>query len=121
MVGAKKLALVPTVCLLVALPSLAAAQSVRGQLTDSLTRASVPALWDEIHEALAAVAWTSRLPNYWYDLAHFQRELTASGRRKGADSTWRDAGYRLVPVKSAPPEELEAQGFVISAGEGAGW
>ena len=213
MVGAKKLALVPTVCLL-ALPVLVAAQSVRGQLTDSLTRASIPdafvtliddqgaeraraitnaageflltapapgsyrlrskrigfrpyvsgpltlqgtdvvsfqvmvhpipvalasvvvegerqcdlvggasvaALWDEIHEALAAVAWTSRLPNYWYDLAHFQRELTASGRRKGADSTWRDAGYRLVPVKSAPPEELEAQGFVISAGEGAGW
>ncbi len=78
---------------------------------------SVAAMWDEVREALTAVVWTSRLPNFWYDIGHFQRDLTASGRRKGADSTWRDVGYRLVPFKSAPPEELEAQGFVVPIGE----
>ena len=79
--------------------------------------ASVAAMWDEVREALTAVVWTSRLPNYWYDIGHFQRELSPSGRRKGTDSTWRDVGYRLVPFRSAPPEELEANGFVVPIGE----
>jgi len=79
--------------------------------------ASVAAMWDEVREALTAVVWTSRQPNYWYDIGHFQRDLTPSGHRKGTDSTWRDVGYRLVPFQSAAPEELEAQGFVVPLGE----
>lgn len=87
---------------------------------DVAAGASVAAVWEEIHEALAAVAWTSRLPNYWYDISHFQRELSASGRRKGVDSLWRDVGYRLIPFKSEAPETLEADGYVVPADEG-GW
>jgi len=89
---------------------------------DVAAGASVAAVWEEIHEALAAVAWTSRLPNYWYDISHFQRDLTASGRRKGLDSLWRDVGYRLIPFKSEAPEELAMHGFVVAADdETGGW
>src|SRR5438067_724785 len=84
--------------------------------------ASVGAVWEEIREALAAVAWTSRLPSYWYDIAHFQRELTATARRQAGrpDSVWRNIGYQAVSFQSAPPEELEARGFVVPDAEG-GW
>ena len=75
--------------------------------------ASVAAVWDEIHEALAAVSWTSRDPGYWYSIRRFERETTLGGRPRGPDSTWRDDGYRRVPIKSAPPEQLEREGFVV--------
>ena len=35
--------------------------------------ASVAAVWEEVHEALAAVSWTSRDPGYWYAIARFER------------------------------------------------
>ncbi len=75
--------------------------------------ASVAAVWDEVHEALAAVSWTSRDPAYWYAVTRFARETGPGGRPRGPDSTWRDDGYRLIPVKSAPPEQLEREGFVV--------
>src|SRR3989441_7464883 len=50
--------------------------------------ASVAALWEEVREALAAVAWTSRSPAYWYQISHFDRELDARGKRRIQDSTW---------------------------------
>jgi len=75
--------------------------------------ASVAAVWDEIHEALAAVSWTARDPGYWYSIRRFERETTLGGRPRGPDSTWRDDGYRRVPIKSAPPEQLEREGFVV--------
>src|SRR6267378_1940959 len=75
--------------------------------------ASVAAVWEEVHEALAAVSWTSRDPGYWYAVARFERETTPGGRPRGPDSTWRDDGYRRVPIQSVPPEQLEREGFVV--------
>ena len=75
--------------------------------------ASVAAVWEEVHEALAAVSWTSRDPGYWYAIARFERETTPGGRPRGPDSTWRDDGYRRVPIKSVPPDQLEREGFVV--------
>ena len=80
--------------------------------------ASVAALWDEIREALAAVAWSARSPGYWYDITNFQRELTPGGRRQGADSTWHEVTYQPVPFASAPGEQLAARGFVVVGEEG---
>ena len=81
--------------------------------------ASVAAVWEEVHEALAAVSWTSRDPGYWYAIARFERETTPGGRARGPDSTWRDDGYRRVPIQSVPPDQLEREGFVVvdSAGQ----
>jgi len=81
--------------------------------------ASVAAVWEEVHEALAAVSWTSRDPGYWYAIARFERATTPGGRARGADSTWRDDGYRRVPIKSVPPDQLEREGFVVV--DSAGW
>lgn len=80
--------------------------------------ASLAAMWDEIREALAAVSWTSRDPGYWYDMADFRRELTASGRPRRPDSTWHDVGYRRVPIRSAPAEELEREGYIVRNEDG---
>src|SRR6267378_1547117 len=58
--------------------------------------ASVAAVWEEVHEALAAVSWTSRDPGYWYAIARFERETTPGGRARGPDSTWRDDADELI-------------------------
>ena len=80
---------------------------------------SVTALWDEIREALAAVSWTSRVPSYWYHLTNFQRELTASGRRHGTDSTWSQEGYSLNPIRNfATDAEFQEQGYVLRTDTG---
>ncbi|HEV8509251.1 MAG TPA: carboxypeptidase-like regulatory domain-containing protein [Gemmatimonadales bacterium] len=81
--------------------------------------ASVAALWEEVREALAAVAWSARSPGYWYDITNFQRELTPGGRRQGEDSTWTETSYQPVPFRSVPAESLEIEGFVVV--EEAGW
>src|SRR5882672_9336195 len=81
--------------------------------------ASVAAVWEEVHEALAAVSWTSRDPGYWYAITRFERETTPGGRARAPDSTWRDDGYRRVPIKSVPPAQLEREGFVVV--DSAGW
>ncbi|HEV2672247.1 MAG TPA: carboxypeptidase-like regulatory domain-containing protein [Gemmatimonadales bacterium] len=81
--------------------------------------ASVAALWQEVREALAAVAWTARESGYWYKILHIQRELTAGGRPHGPDSTWREIGYQRGLFKSdVPAAQLEAQGFVVVRPEG---
>src|SRR5712664_1687928 len=80
--------------------------------------ASLAAMWDEIREALAEVSWTSRDPGYWYDMGDFAREVTPTGQRRGPDSTWHDVGYRRVPIRSAPPEQLEREGYVVSTPDG---
>ncbi len=85
--------------------------------------ASVAALWDEAREALAAVSWTSRVPGYWYEIVQYQRALNAGGNRQGGgggsnDSTWHEVGYQRVPFKSAPAEQLAAQGYVVVEADG---
>ena len=80
--------------------------------------ASVAAVWEEVHEALAAVSWTSKDPGYWYAIVRFERLTTPQGRTRSLDSTWRDDGYRRVPIKSVPPEQLERYGFVVVDSEG---
>ena len=74
---------------------------------------AVTALWDEIREALAAVAWTSKSPGYWYQIIQYQRQLSASGAKLGDDSTWHEVGYQTVPFKSAPAEQLDENGYVV--------
>src|SRR5882672_1552567 len=80
--------------------------------------ASVAAVWEEVYEALAAVSWTSRDPGYWYAITRFERETTPGGRARAPDSTWRDDGYRRVPIKSVPPPQLEREGFVVVDSDG---
>lgn len=80
--------------------------------------ASVAVLWEEIREALAAVAWTSRGLGYWYELTHFERELTAGGKRLGPDSTWHQVGYHQVPFRSAPAIQLMVNGYVVVEDDG---
>jgi len=82
--------------------------------------ASVAALWDETREALAAVSWTSRIPGYWYEIVQYQRALNAGGNRQvgSDDSTWHEVGYQRVPFKSAPAEQLAAQGYVVVDADG---
>lgn len=75
---------------------------------------STAALWDEVREALAAVSWTARVPRYWYDLAMFQREVSAMGRPRGQDSTWGQTGFSNNPIRNfTTAEELETQGYVV--------
>ena len=88
------------------------------QQCDVEAGASVAALWEEVEEALAAVAWTSREPGYWYDLRQFRREVFSDGMRPRLDSTWRNAGFYEVPFKSAPAEQLEREGFVVVDDDG---
>jgi carboxypeptidase family protein len=82
--------------------------------------ASVAAVWDEVHEALAAVAWTSRVPSYWFELTRFQRHLTVSGRRQGPDSTWGQTGFSINPIRNeTSPALLETEGYVVT--DSTGW
>jgi hypothetical protein len=74
--------------------------------------ASVAALWEEVKEALSAVAWTSRTPGYWYRVTQFQREIIP-GRPRGKDSVWFNDGFYEVPFKSVPAEDLAREGFVV--------
>jgi len=80
--------------------------------------ASVAALWEEVKEALAAVAWTSKAPGYWYEVTQFEREVFTQDNRQGLDSTWRNAGFYEVPFRSAAAEQLESDGFVVVDQEG---
>ncbi|HXO85112.1 MAG TPA: carboxypeptidase-like regulatory domain-containing protein [Gemmatimonadales bacterium] len=80
--------------------------------------ASVAALWEEVEEALAAVAWTSREPGYWYQVTQFEREVFTQDMRQGLDSTWRNAGFYQVPFRAVPAEQLEREGFVLVDEEG---
>src|SRR5438067_5738643 len=80
--------------------------------------ASVAALWEEVREALAAVAWTSRSPAYWYQINHFTREVDTGGKRRRADSTWVETGFQQVPFRSAPVADLVAQGYVVQERDG---
>jgi len=80
--------------------------------------ASVAALWEEVKEALAAVAWTSRTPGYWYQVTQFEREPSSQGHQQGLDSTWRYDGFYKVPFSSVPAEQLERTGFVVVDEEG---
>lgn len=79
--------------------------------------ASVAALWEEVKEALAAVAWTSKTPGYWYRVNQFQREIV-QGQPRTPDSTWHNDGFYEVPFKSVEAEQLEREGFVFVDDEG---
>ena len=81
--------------------------------------ASVAALWEEVKEALAAVAWTSRTPGYWYQVSTI-RTRASSARTIGKVSipTWRNTGFYEVPFRSVPAEQLEREGFVVVDDEG---
>ena len=74
--------------------------------------ASVAALWEEVKEALAAVAWTSKTPGYWYRVNQFERE-NVQGQPRRPDSTWHNEGFYEVPFKSVEAEQLEREGFVF--------
>jgi hypothetical protein len=75
--------------------------------------ASVAALWEEVKEALAAVAWTSKAPGYWYQVTQFERDVFTQTMQRGMDSTWRNEGFYEVPFRSVPAEQLEREGFVL--------
>jgi hypothetical protein len=79
---------------------------------------SMAALWEEIKEALAAVAWTSRAPGYWYEVRQFERETFSQTLRRGLDTTWTNSGFYEVPFRSVPAEQLEREGFVVVDEEG---
>jgi len=87
------------------------------QQCDVAAGASMAVLWEEIREALAAVAWTSHGSGYWYELTHFERELTTGGKRVGRDSVWQQVGYQQVPFRSAPALQLMVTGYVVVEGD----
>lgn len=88
------------------------------QQCDVEAGASMAVLWEEIREALAAVAWTSRGSGYWYELNHFEREVTTGGRRVGRDSVWQQIGFHQVPFRSAPAVQLMLMGYVVVEDDG---
>jgi carboxypeptidase family protein len=88
------------------------------QQCDVEAGASMAVLWEEIREALAAVAWTSRGSGYWYELSLFEREVTTGGKRAGPDSVWHQVGYHQVPFRSAPALELMVNGYVVVEDDG---
>ena len=88
------------------------------QQCDVEAGASVAALWEEIREALARVAWTSRGGGYWYEITHFERDLTAAGKREGRDSVWSAVAYHQVSFLSAPAVLLSHQGYVTVEDDG---
>ena len=81
--------------------------------------ASVATLWEEAREALAAVAWTSRSPGYWYQLRRFNREVDPRGKRRRPDSTWIQIGFQQIAFRSAPATELAAHGYVVVEDDGS--
>jgi hypothetical protein len=88
------------------------------QQCDVEAGASMAILWEEIREALAAVAWTSRGSGYWYELSLFEREVTTGGKRAGPDSVWQQVGYHQVPFRSAPALELMVNGYIVVEDDG---
>ena len=81
---------------------------------------SVAALWAEVREALASVRWTRTAPGYWYEIRQFEREVFPPQYRQGRDSSWHDSGFAQVPFRSAPAEQLAANGFVVMDAD-SGW
>ena len=81
---------------------------------------SVAALWEEIREALAAVAWAAGSSGYWYELTHFERQLTSSAtpKRGTRDSVWREVGYHQQPFRSVPAVQLMSDGYVVVGDDG---
>lgn len=75
----------------------------------------VAELWEEIREALAAVSWTSRQP-YRYEKALYERELDLFGRLVRREWTRRRAGFFETPFRSAPPQRLVQDGYVVPEG-----
>jgi len=78
---------------------------------------AVATLWEEIREALGAVSWSARVPGYWYETSLFERDRSSSAGRVRRDSTWSRTGFRRVPFRSAPADELAAQGYVTKDGD----
>ncbi|MGH7530530.1 MAG: carboxypeptidase-like regulatory domain-containing protein [Gemmatimonadales bacterium] len=78
---------------------------------------AVAALWEEVREALTAVAWSARVSGYWYEVTMFERDVTTGGRRVGHDSTWRKTGYQRAPFRSAPAGRLADEGYVVVTGD----
>lgn len=86
-------------------------------LTARRSGAAVAALWEELREALSAVSWSARDPGYHYDVAVFQRDLSAS-RRVTHDSTVVVAGQFRSPFRSPAAAELAQHGYVVADGDG---
>ncbi len=72
------------------------------------------AVWLQVREALAAISWTAKVP-YRYRLRLFQRALDEFGRSVLRERTSTRVGYYQTPFKSAPPEELVRNGYVVGA------
>ncbi|MBI3983617.1 MAG: carboxypeptidase regulatory-like domain-containing protein, partial [Gemmatimonadetes bacterium] len=74
--------------------------------------AEVGQLWEEIHEALAAVSWTSRQP-YRYEKALYERELDVFGKAVRRERTRHRSGVFETPFRSAQPGQLARDGYVV--------
>ncbi|HLB36408.1 MAG TPA: carboxypeptidase regulatory-like domain-containing protein [Gemmatimonadales bacterium] len=76
---------------------------------------AVAELWEEIREALAAVSWTSRQP-YRYEKALYQRDLDLLARSVRRERTQERSGFFEMPFRSAPPQRLARDGYVVAEG-----
>lgn len=81
----------------------------------ALEGALVGQLWEEIRAALAAVSWTSRQP-YRYENVLYERNLDALGRSVRRERTRRRFGFFETPFRSAPPERLARDGYIVHEG-----
>jgi hypothetical protein len=69
-------------------------------------------LWDEIREALHAVAWTTQQKHYWFNFTSFERYLTPA-RRVTQETTAAKSGFYERPFRSAAAETLAQAGYIV--------
>ena len=70
-------------------------------------------LWTEAREALRAVSWTSKQPDWQYRLSLYDRDLDDRGRKVLAERTHEASGYYREPFATVSPGELAEQGYVV--------
>lgn len=103
-----------------AIPIDLSAVVVRGDrqcdISDRRRGAALTALWEQIHEALTSVAWTTREPGYWFALRVSERDLTP-GRRVLRELSVMRAGEYQRPFVSAPDSQLSERGYIVAQGD----
>ncbi len=69
-------------------------------------------LWEEVRVALTATALTSEDELLTFELTRWRRELDPSARRVRSDEREVREGASMNPIRSAPAEELQEQGYI---------
>jgi hypothetical protein len=82
--------------------------------------AEVARVWEEARKALSVQAWTEREELLRVQVVRYERDLDPQARLVESESRRRVSGITSNPIRSLPPEELMAEGFVRRLEDG-GW